>query len=410
MINSFERQRAATGMDAGGGVYDVDAIAALLAGGKASGRVPGTAMDAPFDRALDRAIGNALDTAMALAKEGGPDSLREGCGRPGARLSGAGYAGSGIAGSGYAGAEETEPGIDGAGYDGSGIAGSGVDGSGVAGSGVAGSGVAGSGIAGSDAEGAEGDIPEIPMPAGWDVSLWQCLGPEVRAAINAGEQAHAQAMARVRAEWRAERQLQDAFAVAANAQIQQALATMKQIVEGEYGAVDWQDLARRDPAAYVRLQQACNARMAAIRRVQQGVEQQTRLYEARRAAQARQAVAEEFAVVQPEIRAMLGAAFNGRQFAEDVARYMQEQGCPDEVINNLSRGYELKLVAKAMLYDRLQAQRAAAARKLAQAPAVQPPRGLTPSGSHSRARQALSRLNRNPNSTDALAALFEATM
>lgn len=357
-------------MDAGGGVYDVDAIAALLAGGKASGRVPGTAMDAPFDRALDRAIGNALDTAMALAKEGGPDSLREGCGRPGARLSGAGYAGSGIAGSGYA----------------------------------------GSGIAGSDAEGAEGDIPEIPMPAGWDASLWQCLGPEVRAAINAGEQAHAQAMARVRAEWRAERQLQDAFAVAANAQIQQALATMKQIVEGEYGAVDWQDLARRDPAAYVRLQQACSARMAAIRRVQQGVEQQTRLYEARRAAQARQAVAEEFAVVQPEIRAMLGAAFNGRQFAEDVARYMQEQGCPDEVINNLSRGYELKLVAKAMLYDRLQAQRAAAARKLAQAPAVQPPRGLTPSGSHSRARQALSRLNRNPNSTDALAALFEATM
>ncbi|HIU17327.1 MAG TPA: hypothetical protein IAB01_02625 [Candidatus Avidesulfovibrio excrementigallinarum] len=348
MMNDVERQRMAAGMDAGGGVYDVDAIAALLARGRTPGSVPGAAFGRSVDRAMDRAIGNALDTAIDLAADGGPDSLAEN-GGPG-----------------------------------------------------------GSACGGSDPEEGPGD--DIPMPAGWDCALWQRLGPEVRAAINAGEQSHAQAMARARAERQAERQLQDAFAVAANAQIQQALTTMKHIVEGEYSAVDWQGLAQSDPAAYVRLQQACNARMAAIRRIQQGVEQQTRLYEARRAALARQAVADEFAVVQPEIRAMLGAAFNGRQFAEDVAAYMHEQGCPAEVINNLSKGYELKLVAKAMLYDRLKAQRAAAARKVAQAPAVQSPRGAFAEGAPDRVKKARALLGKNPNSTDALAALFEATL
>ena len=371
-MNDVKRQRIATGMDTGGGVYDVEAIAALLAGDRGPGSTPGTSPD----RALDRAIGNALDTAIQLAGDGmtrgaGPsDSITGGPARDG------GHAGG-----------QPEDGLNGPGYDGPGYDGPGGDGPGGA--------------------GLDGDIP---MPAGWDRALWQGLGPEVRAAINAGEQSHAQAMARARAERQAERQLQDAFAVAANAQIQQALTTMKHIVEGEYGAVDWQGLAQSDPAAYVRLQQACNARMAAIRRIQQGVEQQTRLYEARRAALARQAVADEFAVVQPEIRAMLGAAFNGRQFAEDVASYMHEQGCPAEVINNLSKGYELKLVAKAMLYDRLKAQRAAAARKVAQAPEVQPPRGTFAGGTPDRVMKARALLGKNPNSTDALAALFEATM
>ena len=387
MKNDVKRQRLAAGMDTGGGVYDVDAIAALLAGDSVSGRTQGAAPDTLRDKALDRAIGNALDSAIGLAAEGAARGAGALDGTPDNPAAYGGWEDTGVGESGIAGFGDDE---------------SGMDEAGVGGPGCGGPGCGGPGTAGQDGD--------IPMPAGWDRALWQGLSPEVRAVINAGEQAHAQALAQARAARQAERQLEDAFAVAANAQIQQALSTMKHIVEGEYGAVDWQELAQRDPATYVRLQRACNARMDAIRRVQQGVERQTREYEARRAAQARQAVADEFAVVQPEIRAMLGAAFNGRQFAEDVASYMHEQGCPAEVINNLSKGYELKLVAKAMLYDRLQTQRAAAARKLAQAPTVQPPRGASLADSHSRARQALSRLNRDPNSTDALAALFEATM
>ena len=78
-------------------------------------------------------------------------------------------------------------------------------------------------------------------------------------------------------------QIKERFAIAANAQLQQALATMKQIVEGEYSGVDWNGLAQSDPATYIKLQQAYNARMGAIQRIQQGVAQQVKQYEAARA-------------------------------------------------------------------------------------------------------------------------------
>ena len=252
-------------------------------------------------------------------------------------------------------------------------------------------------------------VPEVPMPEGWDDTMWQGLSPDVRSAVHAREQAHAQAIAQVQAEQQAAKQQQEQFAIAANAQIQQALATMRQIVEGEYGSVDWNGLAKADPATYIRLQQAYNARMGAIQRVQQGVAQQVKQYEAERAAEAQKSMAAEFATVQPEIKALMGAGFDGKAFAADMAQYMASQGCPAQVINGLSKGYEVKLIAKAMLYDKLMTQRAAAAKKVAEAPKVQAPRGAVPADT-SRAAKARALLHKNPNSTDALAALFEATM
>ncbi len=252
-------------------------------------------------------------------------------------------------------------------------------------------------------------LPDIPMPEGWEEAEWSALTARAKNAVNAREQAHAKAVADVRAEQLAERKRQEAFAVEANAQIQQALFAMRSIVEGEYGSVDWKGLAKSDPAAYVRLQQDYQARMEAIGRVQQGVAQQVRRYEAERAAEARKSMAAEFAQVQPEIRALMGAGFDRKAFAADMAEYMRGQGCPEEVINGLSKGYELKLITKAMLYDKLQARRAQATKKVAEAPRVQAPRSGA-SAEEGRVRKAREMLGRNPDSTDALAALFEATM
>ena len=276
-----------------------------------------------------------------------------------------------------------------------------------AGAADAGAADAGSGdTSGADGEKAEAS-PDVPMPEGWEEAVWQGLSPNVRSAIHAREQAHAQALSHMQAEQQAVRQQQEQFAVAANAQIQQALAAMKQIVEGEYGGVDWNGLARSDPAAYVRLQQAYAARVQAIQRIQQSVAQQVRAYESARAQEARKALEAEFAQVQPEIRALIGAGFNGKTFAADMAKYMAEQGCPEQAINGLSKGYELRLVAKAMLHDDMMSRRAAAAKKVAEAPRVQTPRG-SHAGDTGRAARARALLNNHPNSTDALAALFEA--
>ena len=142
--------------------------------------------------------------------------------------------------------------------------------------------------------------------------------------------------------------------------------------------------------------------------MQQGVAQQVKQYEAERAQEAQKAIAAEFAQVQPEIKALMGAGFEGKAFAADMAKYMQEQGCPPEVIGGLSKGYEVKMIAKAMLYDRLQAQRAAAAKKVAEAPKVQKPHGAASAENDGRAQKARAMLNKNPNSVDALAAVFEA--
>ena len=253
----------------------------------------------------------------------------------------------------------------------------------------------------------ESESPGVPMPEGWEDDMWQGLSPEVRSAVHAREQAHAQAIAQVQAEKQAVKQQQEQFAIAANAQIQQALATMKQIVEGEYSGVDWNGLAQSDPATYIKLQQAYNARMGAIQRIQQGVAQQVRQYESARQADAQEAMTAEFETVQPEIKALIGTGFDGKKFAADMAQYMAGQGCPPQVINGLSKGYEVKMIAKAMLFDKMMTNRAAAAKKVAEAPKVQAPRGAV-SADNSRAAKARALLNKNPDSTDALAAVFEA--
>ena len=256
---------------------------------------------------------------------------------------------------------------------------------------------------------AEGeDLPEVPMPEGFNAEAWSALPDGVKSAIHEREQAHAAALAKAADEQKAVKAEQEKFAMAANAQIQQALVTMKQIVEGEYGSVDWNALAQSDPATYIRMQQAYNARMGAIQNIQKSVAQEVQKYEEARLAQARKDMAAEFAGVQPEIKALMGAGFEGRAFAADMAKYMQEQGCPPEVIGGLSKGYEVKMIAKAMLYDRMQAQRAAAAKKVAEAPKVQKPHGAASAENDGRAQKARAMLNKNPNSVDALAALFEA--
>lgn len=261
------------------------------------------------------------------------------------------------------------------------------------------------GGAGADPEPA----PEYPMPEGWDEAIWQGIAPDARGKIDGMVKAHAQAIAaekQAQAQARAEQQ---AFAAQANAQLQQSLQTMKQIVEAEYGGIDWASVAQSDPAAYVQLQQQYAQRMQAIQGIQQNIARQVQAFEQKRAAEVQARMQTEFDAVLPEIKAMVGNGFNGKNYAAELVKYMTEQGMPQEVVNGLTRGYELKLVAKAYAYDKLQQQRQAAAQKVADAPKVQAPRGAAPVESDGRAEKARALLRKNPNSTDAIAALFMAT-
>ena len=249
---------------------------------------------------------------------------------------------------------------------------------------------------------------DVPMPEGWEEAMWQGVSPEVRGKIAADVMAHAKAIAAEKEAAMKAVQQQEQFAANSAAQIQQALATMKQIVDGEFAGVNWQALADTDPATYVRLQQGYNQRIGAIQALQQQVAAQMQADVQRRTAQEKREMDSEFAKVMPEIKAMIGASYNGKAFAADIAKYLSDQGVPKEAVDSISKGYELKMAVKAMLYDKIQAQRAEAAKKVAEAPKVQPPSGSAVANNEGRAARARALLLKNPNSTEALAALFEA--
>ena len=250
--------------------------------------------------------------------------------------------------------------------------------------------------------------PEPAMPEGWEDSMWGGLPPEVRAKVAEQVTAHAAQLAAERRAMADLKAQQEQFAVQANAQLQQALSTMQQVVEGEFRQVDWNGLAASDPAAYVQLQRMYNDRMGAIRQIQQNVAAQVQALNAQRAQDEARRVQSEYGAVLPEIKAMVGAGFDGKKFAAEVADYLLKAGFPPEAVNGISRAHELKTAVKAMLYDRLTAQRAKAAAKVAEAPKVSQPRGSAKDGAgNDRFKKAMAFLAKNPNSTDAAAAVFE---
>lgn len=255
------------------------------------------------------------------------------------------------------------------------------------------------------------DTPAAPdpvMPEGWEDALWQTASPEIRAKIAEQVQAHAAEVSAVNTAMNNLKAEQEQFATQANAQLQQALSTMQQVIEGEFRQVDWDNLAQTDPASYVQLQRMYQSRMQAVQQIQQGVAKQVEAYNQQRAAEAQKALQNEYAAVMPEIKAMIGAKFEPKTFAKETADYLLRQGFSPEAVNNISKGAELKTIVKAMLYDRLSEQRAKAAVKVAEAPKVTQPRGTAKdTGNNDRLKKAMSFLNKNPNSTDAAAAVFE---
>ena len=259
---------------------------------------------------------------------------------------------------------------------------------------------------GSDAqEGAEQPAP--PMPEGWEDAMWQGLAPDVKAKIAERVNAHAAELSALTQSMQKARAAQEQFTVQANAQLQQALATMQQIVEGEFRQVDWQGLASSDPASYVQLQRMYSDRMGAIRQIQQGIAQQVQAVQQARQQEEAQRMRGEFDAVLPRVRAMVGAEFDGKKFAGELAAYMVKSGVPAEAVNSLSRGYELEMAAKAMMFDKLAASRAAAAKKVADAPKVQGASASRGDEGRARYRKAMEVLKANPNSTDAIASVFE---
>lgn len=254
----------------------------------------------------------------------------------------------------------------------------------------------------------EQEMPEYPMPEGWEEAMWQGIAPDVRGKVDGMVKAHAEVLAAKEKAMREAEAQHKEQAMKANAEMQTSLNIMRAVVEGEFRNIDWAGLAKTDPAMYVELQQQYQQRMAAIQQMQRSVAEQSAQLAQKQAAEAQAAMQNELAAVLPKVKALMGAGYSGESYRAELTQYLEKSGVPFEVIGMISKGYELELATKAMLWDKQQAAREAAAAKVASAPAVQAPRGAASDSGGDRLKQARARLERNPDSVDAIAALFEA--
>ena len=235
-----------------------------------------------------------------------------------------------------------------------------------------------------------------PAPAGWDEALWLALAPEARDKVGALSAEHL-ALCRACRE-------HEQYRAAMDGELRRALDVMSRVVECDCSGTDWDALARRDPGLWVRMRQQRDARRNAVSALEQRWQARRAAEEARRAAEDRRLLSAEADAFRAEFRELMGEERDHETCKAELYGYLLEQGVPAEVLGRISRAYELRMAVKALLFDRMKDCRASAAAKMALAPAVSVP-GPSPveGGSVHKAR---ARLNLNPNSTEALAALF----
>lgn len=270
----------------------------------------------------------------------------------------------------------------------------------------------GGGIGGDDAPAPEkNEVAEphidYPVPEGWAQDMWDGMAPEARGAVDKLVKANADAASKHAAEMQAMQKQVQATLAKANADAQNVLNLVRAVTEGDFGDMDWEAL-KASPETYFQVEKAYRERQAAIQQIQQQLAQQAQIVAQNQAKALDESVRAELAMVMPKIKALIGSGYANETYRAELKEYLEKSGVPAQAIGSITKGYELELATKAMLFDKLQSAREAAAAKVASAPAVQPPRGAVTVDGGDKLKQARARLDRNPDDLDAIAGLFEA--
>lgn len=246
-------------------------------------------------------------------------------------------------------------------------------------------------------------------PEGWDEALWKKLPPEARDKVRAMQEAQEAALMQCQ-----RARLKDAMAFSRTLDEAGGLARRmavfaEEVMKGDFHGIDWNALKSRDPDRAMALRrhfsrraQTLEAMLGDMRRTAAEGERRRRVAEEAR-------MRDELAAARPELEALLQASGEpcGRDCIGMLCAYLQDFGVPKEAVEAMSHGYEFRLALRAMLYDRMKDGLARAAERLSAAPDIHRPRRAHAADSGSRAALRDS-LTSNPNSTEALAALFAA--
>lgn len=225
---------------------------------------------------------------------------------------------------------------------------------------------------------AQPEAPEVMAPASWkpeEKALFASLPPDVRAALSRRETEREQFVNLKAQEAATERQERMKLEGAMRQNLGPALQAAQLAYEADFSGIDWQGLQRENPAAYQELSAQRAERLQRIETVRQQVQALGQQDAQRRQAAMQEHLQTEFTAMQPAIADLMGQAdYDRTAYRNDMSAYMKAQGAPDGHINGMTHGYQLVLATKAMLYDKQQQARKAAAEKVASAPKVQPPK------------------------------------
>ena len=251
----------------------------------------------------------------------------------------------------------------------------------------------------------EGEL-DYPLPDGWDASMWGGMTAEVRGKVNEAMRSHADALS---AKERAMQEMQTKHASQlelANANAQNVMNFVSLLNEGEFQNVDWETL-RKDPALFLEVSEKYQARKQAIADIQAKIREEAQAIAAHKQMQAAQAMKAEAEAVLPTLKALFGSEYNGKRFQSELGEYLTQNGVPKDAVGSITRGYELVMASKAMLYDKMMARRAEAQKKVAEAPKVQTPHGSAKADGEDVRGQRLRALEKNPRDNAAIAALLK---
>lgn len=180
---------------------------------------------------------------------------------------------------------------------------------------------------------------------------------------------------------------------------------LQQLIQGEFGNIDWTALSQQNPAKYVELQEAFKQRQGQLNAV---MAENQRLQQMQQA-QAQQNIQQVLAA-QSDALAKADPIFadpdKGAKERQEIAGWLKQLGAQDMTLNMILDHALVVGLRKGMLYDR--AQKAAASKRTQPVPQVQRP-GTVPSKSERTAanRDAqIKRLERSGDIRDAVSLLL----
>jgi hypothetical protein len=263
---------------------------------------------------------------------------------------------------------------------------------------------------GQDGRQAADAPPVVDAPATWtaeEKKLFAQMPPALQQAVSRREVEREQFVNARARETQEARQQRDHVSQWAASQLGPAVQAAQTAMEYEFAGIDWINLQKTDPAAFLQLDAMRRERTAAVEKAMGAYNQFMGQQKAMRQQQHKQHVAEhmnrEFGQALPAVQALIGQGFEGKKFSADLSEYLKSVGAPEDHIKGIDFGYQLVLATKAMLYDKMQKTAQNAAQKVANAPQVQGVKGRQFGKGEGNPQAARDILRKNGSSTENVA-------